>query len=148
MGAAHCLTRGIAIITQKISTQRVMPTEKGRLGSAASSVGSVALLVFLAGAAGAGIVASDLRAGAHWLGRLGLRGAGGEFDLGLLAAVALFDFAGFLLGGFGGLHEEEEAHGFGVNALHHVFKQREGFLFEFDQRIPLPVARRPMPSLR
>jgi hypothetical protein len=52
----------------------------------------VAFLVFLARTARARIVAADFRAGAHRLGRFGLRRAGLILQIFLLALLAAFDF--------------------------------------------------------
>ena len=43
----------------------------------------------------------------------------------------------------GRLHQEEEAHRLGVDAVHQFVEQRECFLLELDQRILLPVAAQP-----
>ena len=37
-------------------------------------------------------------------------------------------------------HQEEEPHGFGIDAIHHLFEECERFLLELDQRIFLSVA--------
>src|SRR5258706_12169524 len=66
--------------------------------------GDVTFFVFFAGAAGAWVVAADFCAGANWLGRFGLRGAGlilQIFLLALLLALELArDFWEALRGGF------------------------------------------------
>src|SRR6266849_963433 len=114
---------------------------------------AAAFLVFLSGAAGAGIVAADLGAGAHRPRRFGL---GGGLELQVLLCAPLLAFEGLeerrrrarrrrlaragLVFRPGRLHQEEVADGFGVDALHHVFKQREGFLLELHQRVFLAVA--------
>src|SRR6266446_1505624 len=54
---------------------------------------AVALFVLLAGAAGARFVAADLGAGAHGLGRFGLRGTGLILQIALVALLAALDFA-------------------------------------------------------
>src|SRR5208282_2361930 len=104
-----------------------------------SGGGAVALFVFLAGAAGAGVVAADFSGGADGFGRLGLRGAGLELKILLLAALALLDLLRFRFG-FGRLHEEEEANRFGVDAVHHLFEKGERFLLELDQRVLLSIS--------
>src|SRR5580658_11235635 len=101
--------------------------------------GAVALLVFLAGAAGAGVVAADFRGCADGLGRLSLCGAGLELKILLLASLALLDLLRFRFG-LGRLHEEEEANRFGVDAVHHLFEKGERFLLELDERILLPIS--------
>src|SRR6266849_7929701 len=54
---------------------------------------AVAFFVLLAGAAWARFVAADLGAGAHGLGRFGLRGACLILQIALMALLAAFDFA-------------------------------------------------------
>src|SRR5271168_4429864 len=61
--------------------------------------GAVALLIFFAAAAGARIVAAHFGSGADRLRLLGcLRGAGLQLHFLLLAALAAFDFLGFVFG--------------------------------------------------
>ena len=43
----------------------------------------------------------------------------------------------------GWAHEKQEAHRFGVDAVHHVFEKRERFALEFHERIFLSVAAQP-----
>ena len=52
---------------------------------------AVALLVFFAGAAGAGIVAADFSARAYWLGRIRLRRTRLILQIFLLALLTAFD---------------------------------------------------------
>ena len=65
-------------------------------------------------------------------------GSGLQLHFLLLPALAALDFLGFVFGP-GRLNQEKIADRFRVDAPHHVFEQREGFLFEFDQRIFLSV---------
>src|SRR5580658_3340447 len=100
---------------------------------------AVALLEFLAAAAGAGIVASHFGSGAHGLRCFSLGGAGLILKLLLLALLFAFDFFGLVFGA-SGLNQKKIADSFGVDASHQIFKQSEGFAFEFDERIFLSVA--------
>jgi hypothetical protein len=100
---------------------------------------AVALLIFLSAPARTRIIPAYFGARADRLGLLGLRSSRLKLHFLLLAALAALDFAGFVFRA-GGLDQEKIAYGLGVNAPHHVFKQREGFFFEFDQRILLSVA--------
>src|SRR6202167_3836030 len=128
----------------------------GRLGRL-----TVALFVLLPGAAGAGIVAAHLGAGAGGLGSFDRRVAGLELHLLFLAALLAFDLFGrklrkaarhrrFLRRRCSRLrgsrdrllrrpHQEEEAHGFCINALHQLIEKYERFLLEFDQWVFLAV---------
>jgi len=80
------------------------------------------LLVLFATSTGAGVVPSHFGSGTDrlgWLGRscctsLQLHGL-------LLAALAAFDFAGFVFGLLR-LNQEEVSDGFGVDPVHHVLK--------------------------
>ena len=60
---------------------------------ARSCVDAVALFVFLAGAAGTWVVASDFGACAHRFGRLGLRGTGLILQILLLALLFAFELS-------------------------------------------------------
>jgi hypothetical protein len=56
----------------------------------------VAFFVFFAGAARAGVVAADFCAGADWLGRFGLSGAGLILQIFLLALLFSLELACYL----------------------------------------------------
>ncbi len=60
------------------------------------------------------------------LGRLGRTGL--KLEILLLAFLALLDLFRFFLG-LGWLHEKEEMHSFGVDAVHEFVEQSESFLF-------------------
>src|SRR5258708_26409731 len=55
--------------------------------------GAVAFFVFFAGAAGTWVVAADFCAGANWLRRFGLRGAGLILQIFLLALLLALELA-------------------------------------------------------
>jgi len=121
----------------------------------------VALFVLLAGAARAGIVAADFGPGADGLGRFDWCVASLELHLLFLAALFALDFFRgelreaarhhlFLRGRRGWLrrcrrglfrrpNQEEEAHSFGINAIHQLIKKNKCFFLELDQRVFLPV---------
>src|SRR5271155_2143071 len=131
-------------------------TEGGRLGRLA-----VALFVFFARAARAGIVAADFGAGTHGLGRFHGRVARLKLHLLLLAALFARDLfrrkfrkaarhqrllrgrGSWLRRGRSGLlrrpHQKEESHGFGVDAIHQLVEKNERFLLELDERVFLSV---------
>src|ERR1700728_5022372 len=115
-----------------------MPTDSlkiGRIrGSGELSSRAVALLVFLAGSAGAGVVAAHFGTGPDGFWRLRLRRSGLKLQVFLLSALALFDLFRLILG-FCRLHQEKEADGLCVDAVHQLVEQGEGFLFELDQRV-------------
>ena len=107
-----------------------------------SGGGTVALLILLARAARAGVVPADFGAGSDGFGGLGLRRACLELQILLLAPLSLFDLFGLFLR-LGGLHQKQESHCLGVNAVHQLVEQGKGFLLELDQGIHLPVAAQP-----
>ena len=102
----------------------------------------MALLVLLAGATWAGIVPANFGAGADGFGGLGLRRTGLELEILLLPPLPLLDLFGLVLR-LGGLHQEEESHCLGVNPVHQLVEQGEGFLLELDQGVFLAIAPQP-----
>ena len=60
----------------------------------------------------------------------------------LLAPLALLDL-GCLFLRLGGPHQEQEADGLRIDAVHHIFKEREGLALKFHERILLPVTAQP-----
>src|ERR1700735_4246479 len=122
---------------------------------------AVALLILLARAARAGIVPADFRSGAGGFGSFDRSVTSLKLHLLFLAALLAFDFfrrelretarqERLLRGRCDGLrsrgsrlfcrtHQEEEPHGFSINAIHQLIEQNESFLLEFHQRGFLPV---------
>ena len=99
----------------------------------------MALLVFFPRSAGTWIVASHLRARADGLRCFRLRGTG--LKLRFFCCCCWRRSISFAWSsGLAGWHQEQESHGFCVDSVHHVFEERERFLFEFHDRIFLRVA--------
>src|SRR5690348_8952956 len=120
----YAITLSVVSVDSKLGTSR---------GAAA------ALFVLFAGAAGAGVVAADFRAGADLLRRFRFLAPGLELQILLRATLPALDLFGFFFR-TRGLHEVEEANRFRVDAPHHVFEKLESLFFELDQRIHLTVA--------
>src|ERR1700683_461826 len=95
--------KGSQVLTRALKLGRIR--EPGKLSSRA-----VALLVFLARSAGAGVVAAHFGTGPDRFWRLRLRRSGLQLQVFLLAALALFDLFRLILR-FCGLHQEKEADG-------------------------------------
>src|SRR5439155_20994067 len=100
--------------------------------------GTVAFLILLAAAAGAGIVAADLLAADHLLGFL-RRARASHPHLLLFAPLAPLVLPVQLFLFVGGLQQEEPAQGFVFDAVHHGFKHVEGLALVLDQRVALAV---------
>src|SRR5208337_3078396 len=99
----------------------------------------VALLIFLAAPAGAGIVASDLLATDDLLG-LFRDPAAHHLHFGLLAPFAPLVLADHFLLFFRSLHKEEIAQGFVLDPIHQTFEHIKGLALIFHQWVALAVA--------
>src|SRR5262249_944470 len=108
---------------------------------------AMTFLIFLSRAAWAWVVASDFRMvaddGARFARVLARgRGRGVGFSEGYMAAAGGGAAVQALVGRLfdGDLQVVERAHGLGVDAVEHRFKEVEGLLLVFDQRVFLRVA--------